>query len=222
MNAQKHVLDKIEGGFERQSKKVKISKEETKTFSKQTEGDWKSAHPKRKLNTRNFYAFNVYCFLCNKFGHKALSCKNKVKNIPSFTRKNYNPFTPLMDFSSVCHNYNNFGHKEQVFRTIFYDPSKQNEKEDNSIKRKEMTSKVWKKKDKSMFVQIALHVENCLFIPCFMQKFSNSFDVNSPPWFDLRHFILVFASFSTNSLKALNLSKASDFSFKNVTQVILE
>jgi len=49
----------------------------------------------------------------------------------------------------------------------------------------------------------------------------NSFDVNSPPLFDLKHLFFESVSFSTISLKILKHSNASDFFLRKQTVVIL-
>jgi hypothetical protein len=69
-----------------------------------------------------------------------------------------------------------------------------------------------------------LDAKKCLLIPCISQNFLDSFEVNSPPLSYRKHLILRFVrlvSFSTSSLKILNLSIASDFFFRKEPYVIL-
>ena len=61
-----------------------------------------------------------------------------------------------------------------------------------------------------------------LLIPLSMQKLLNSFEMNSPPLSDLRHFSLLPVSFSTLARYNLNFSNAFDFYLKYMTVIILE
>lgn len=106
---------------------------------------------KRPYHRQYFsYTLNGYCYSCNKFGHRALNCRRKENNFLNF--RNQNTFRPLIDLDILCSNCNNFGHAAHQCRTTF--PTNSAKKENRSNK------KVWKRKEKSQFVQIDLHAQN--------------------------------------------------------------
>ena len=84
--------------------------------------------PIRPFTNKYEQLFLGYCFSCNKFGHKAINCRfyarddhmrNKSvydapkdnyvnrENINSQGDRNYNPFSPLLDFNIECYKLNN-------------------------------------------------------------------------------------------------------------------
>jgi hypothetical protein len=57
-------------------------------------------------------------------------------------------------------------------------------------------------------------VVSSLLIPASLKKFTNSFEVHSPPIFDLSILIFLSERFYIKALNSLNLPNTSSFDFK--------
>jgi hypothetical protein len=73
-------------------------------------------------------SFFGYCYSCNGFGHKSIDCRinekgsymrNNNKYAYGFSRRNYNSFSPLLNYNIICYNCNNYGHIEKFCRSVF-------------------------------------------------------------------------------------------------------
>jgi hypothetical protein len=129
--------------------------------------------PRRPFTNRYQNLFLGYCFSCNNFGHKEIDCRayarsdhvrdrnrgsyktskddyvsNKTRSSHGFANKNYNSFSPLLDYNIECYKCNNYGHIAHYCRSNIVGPPKQNKEEDVLSKHKEEYSKVWKRKQK--------------------------------------------------------------------------
>jgi hypothetical protein len=91
--------------------------------------------PRRPFTTLYQILFLGYCFYCNFFVRKGPYCRiyarsdhvkdrnrgsyktskndyvsNKTKSSHGFVDKNYNSFSPLLDYNIKCYKFNNYGH----------------------------------------------------------------------------------------------------------------
>jgi len=105
--------------------------------------EFKRLVPPRRPFT-NWYQnlFLGYCFSCNNFGHKEIDCKsyarndhvrdinrssykivkgdyvsNKTRNSHEFVERNYNSFSPLLDYNVECYKCNKYGHIGHDYRS---------------------------------------------------------------------------------------------------------
>ena len=85
----------------------------------------------KKFTRRNTpkYLFIGYCYSCNNFGHKVVHCKaygqynnrnvqRDKNNKCNKEKRNYNSFSPFLDFNSECQKCNNYGHKTSDCRNM--------------------------------------------------------------------------------------------------------
>jgi hypothetical protein len=70
---------------------------------------------------------------------------NSYQDTHGFSRKNYNSFYTLMNYSIICYNYNNFGHIEKYYRS--------NNKQVSPIMKRSWEQK----KENYLFFQETLH-----------------------------------------------------------------
>jgi hypothetical protein len=72
--------------------------------------------------------FFGYCYSCNGFGHKEIDYRTNVRNsylrnnnrdTHGFSRRNYNSFSPLLNYNIICYNYKNFGHMGKLCKSDF-------------------------------------------------------------------------------------------------------
>jgi hypothetical protein len=132
-----------------------------KTNSPHKDGIWKIVPSRWNHTTRYQNSFFGYCYSCNGFGHKAIDCRTNVRSDPirnnnrdthGYSRRNYNYFSPLLNYNIICYNCNNFGHIEKLCRSNF---KKIQGKEGPTIMKRNQEQS----KDKSMFVQATLHAQ---------------------------------------------------------------
>jgi hypothetical protein len=80
---------------------------------------WKSIPSIWNHSTMYQNSFYGYCYSCNGFGHKEIECRtsiirdymnNNYQETQGFSRRNFNSFSPLMNYIIICYNCNNFGH----------------------------------------------------------------------------------------------------------------
>jgi hypothetical protein len=67
-----------------------------------------------------------YYYSCNGFGHKAMDCiknirgsyiRDNKRNTHGFSRRNYNSFSPLLNYNIICYNCNNYGNTTKLCRS---------------------------------------------------------------------------------------------------------
>jgi hypothetical protein len=86
---------------------------------------------------------------------------NKNKTSQGFANRNYNSFSPLMNFNIECYKCNNFGHKAHECRSRL-EPTKKNMKESFPAKHKEENTSVWRRKSDQQEKEennLALHAQ---------------------------------------------------------------
>lgn len=114
----KALMNSTKGNEEEIKKKAIIP---PKSYSP-TKATWdyyrRPLYQRHPYMTRSHYSFNGYRFSCNKFGHIAMNCRTCANNTPSFTRTNFNSFSPLIDFDILLQ-VRNFRHATHFCRTIF-------------------------------------------------------------------------------------------------------
>jgi hypothetical protein len=71
---------------------------------------------------------------------------NKTKISHGFVDRNYNSFSPLLDYNIECYKCNNYGHIACDCRSNIIKSPKQNKEEDVLTKHREEYTKVWKRK----------------------------------------------------------------------------
>jgi hypothetical protein len=69
---------------------------------------------------------------------------NKTKISNALVDRNYNSFSPLLDYNVECYKCNNYGHITRGYRSNIINSPKQNMEEDALTKHKEEYTKVWK------------------------------------------------------------------------------
>jgi hypothetical protein len=110
-------------------------------------------------------SFFGYCYSCNGFGHKEIDCRTNVRgsymrnnnrDTHGFSRRNYNSFSPLLNYNIICYNCNNYGHIAKFYRSDF----RKNQKEEATTIMERNQEQREQKKEKSLFIQAALHAQN--------------------------------------------------------------
>jgi hypothetical protein len=78
--------------------------------------------------------------------------RNNNRDTHGFSRRNYNSFSPLLNYNIICYNCNNFGHIEKFCRSDF----RKDQKEEAPTIMERNQEQREQKKEKSMFIQAAL------------------------------------------------------------------
>ena len=73
--------------------------------------------------------------------------RNSYQDTEGFSRRNYNSFSPLMNYNLICYNYNNFGHIAKYCGS--------NLKQASPIMKRSWEQK----KENYVFVQVALRAQ---------------------------------------------------------------
>jgi precorrin-3B methylase len=73
-----------------------------------------------------------------------------------FSRRNYNSFLPLLNYNIICYNCNNYGHIAKLCRSVF----RKYKEEETPIVMERNQEQREHKKEKSLFIQVALQAQN--------------------------------------------------------------